>query len=137
MTIKHLYHSFVFLFFGSCIGYGCQTNSKEEISLTAMETAQQFIRLEMNGDFTNARTYVVSTDYNSNKIAEHQKRYDALSEEIKKQLKSENINIESYEEVSDSTAILSFSNSIDTGTQKLYLSRQNKKWSIDFKSQNQ
>ena len=136
MTIKHLYHSFVFLFVGSCLVYGCQTNSKEEISLTAMETAQLFIRLEMNGDFKNASAYLTTTDYNSNKLAEQEKRYESLSEEIKKQLKSENINIESYEEESDSRAILSFSNSIDTGTQRLYLSRQNKKWSVDFKSQN-
>ena len=137
MQKKQSLHLLIMLFTATWLCYGCQTKNKEEIKYTAMETAQQFIRLEMNGDFKNARSYVASTDYNSNKISEHQKRYESLSEEIKKQLKSENINIESYEEVSDSRAILSFSNSIDTGTQRLYLLRQNKKWSVDFKSQNQ
>ena len=115
---------------------GCQSNNKEDISLTALETAQQFLRLEMSGDYKNATENLLATDYNQTILSIHQKEYDAMSEEQKKQLKSDIINIVSYNETSDSTAILDYSNIVDTAKQRLYLIRLNKKWLIDFKTPN-
>ena len=115
---------------------GCQSKKNEDISLTALETAQQFLRLEMSGDYSNASDILLSTDYNQTILSIHQKEYDAISEEQKKELKSEIINIVSYNETSDSTAILDFSNALDTAKKRLYLIRKNKKWYVDFKTQN-
>lgn len=137
MRIRH--HFFTFTIFCGATSYffcGCQPNNKEYIPLTALETAQQFLRLEMSGNYKNATENLLANDYNQTTLSIHQKEYEAMSEEQKKQLKSDIINILSYNETSDSTAILDYSNTIDTAKQRLYLIRQNKKWLIDFKNPN-
>jgi len=136
MQKKYPFILFVLLNTTAIFFSACQSERKKETSLSALETAQQFIRLEMKGEFENADEYLLASDYNRNKLSADKKRYDLISEEVKKQLKSEIIKIESYEETSDSTAILNYSNAVDTILQCLYLERQNEKWFVNFKVQN-
>lgn len=112
----------------------CQSKKIDDAPQTALETAQQFLRLEMKGEFTNASNHLLITDYNQTILSTHEKDYVAMPEEKKTKLNSAFINIISYDETSDSTAILDYSNAIDTKTQRLFLIRQNKKWLVDFKA---
>ncbi len=126
----------LFIFFLSvcCFTQSCQSEIKEEAPLTALETAQQFLRLEMKGEFTKAEDNLLATEYNKSILSAHKNKYDAMSESMKKQIHSEIINIISYDENSDSTAVLEYTNGLGASTQKLQLIRKHKKWLIDFEN---
>jgi len=123
-----IFHYSILLLLLSCGG----NNENKVISET--ETATSFIRAIQNDDFKEAEKYLLKDETNLQLMGRFEQFYHKKDKAELEQLKKSDIIINEIENVSDTLAIVNYSNTYKKEIRnKVKVLRINGKWQIDFK----
>ena len=124
-----------FLLFFSFLIIATACNEKKDSSpATAMDVGRTFIRASLDGDFKTAEPLILSDPENEQAFESFKQYFSELPEAQRAQYKSANYNINKYEDINDSTAIINYSNSFMNKPMEIKLVRADgNKWLVDFK----
>lgn len=123
-----IFHYSILLLLLSCGG----NNENKVISET--ETATGFIRAIQNDDFKEAEKYLLKDETNLQLMGRFEQFYHKKDKAELEQLKKSDIIINEIENVSDTLAIVNYSNTYKKEIRnKVKVLRINGKWQIDFK----
>ena len=106
---------------------------KKETSNSAMDVGRTFIRASLDGDFKTAEPLILPDPENNQAFGSFKQYFSELPEAQRQQYKSANYNINKYEDINDSTAIINYSNSFMNKPMEIKLVRTDNKWLVDFK----
>ncbi|MBC7936937.1 MAG: hypothetical protein H7Y86_16440 [Rhizobacter sp.] len=106
---------------------------KDMVPKTAMEAGTTFIRASLDGDFKTAEPLLLNDTANHQLFDSYKDFYSKLPEEKKKKYKEASYNINKFEDINDSTAIINYSNSYMNKPMEIKLVRAAKVWTVDFK----
>lgn len=113
---------------------GCnQQAEKIKKNTDPLEAGREFINASLTGEYDYARQYLLSDSTNLmyfDRFVEFDEKKPAVDKEG---YKNANIIINSTENVSDSVAIINYSNTYKKEPAKIKLIRKNKEWLVDFK----
>jgi hypothetical protein len=110
----------------------CNDNTEKRPN-TSMDVGRDFIRTTLDGDFKKAETLLLKDSLNLEMFDKYEKFYStSLSREVKQGYKNAAYNINKFDEVNDSTAIINYSNTYMNKPTKIKLVKKNKLWSVDF-----
>ncbi len=132
MKKKIISASFLLLFFASC------NNEDEKISTQKSENdidaARNFIESALKGDYTKARTFIVSDSINLQYIDAFERNYkERMNPDDKRGYREASINIHAVRPLNDSTTIVSYSNSFKKVDDSLMVVRIHNQWLVDLK----
>ncbi len=113
--------------------WSCGGNNENKV-ISETETATAFIRAIQNDDFKEAEKYLLRDELNLQLIRRFEQFYHKKDKAELEQLKKSDIIINEIENVSDTMAIVNYSNSYKKEIKnKVKVLRINGKWQIDFK----
>ncbi len=113
--------------------FSCGGNNENKV-ISETETATAFIRAIQNDDFKEAEKYLLKDELNLQLIGRFEQFYHKKDKAELEQLKKSDIIINEIENVSDTMAIVNYSNSYKKEIKnKVKVLRINGKWQIDFK----
>ena len=113
--------------------WSCGGNNENKV-ISETETATAFIRAIQNDDFKEAEKYLLRDELNLQLIGRFEQFYHKKDKAELEQLKKSDIIINEIENVSDTMAIVNYSNSYKKEIKnKVKVLRINGKWQIDFK----
>lgn len=121
--------AFTSLFFISCD----QQVEKIKKNADPLEAGREFINASLTGDYDYAKQYLLSDSTNLmyfDRFVEFDEKKPAADKEG---YKNANIIINSTENVSDSVAVINYSNTYKREPAKIKLIRKNNEWLVDFK----
>jgi hypothetical protein len=99
----------------------------------ALETAREFIRSSLDGDYGWARELMFEDSVNVYELNQIERQYKAtMSEDDKKGYKNASIIIHSVENVNDSVTIINYSNSYKNKQMPLKIIRKDGSWQVDL-----
>jgi len=101
---------------------------------SGMQAALQFIRAALDGDYTKAKTLLISDSTNKQTIDRYENYYvNSRTPEQKKAFKTASIRfLKDTHQVSDSVTIVHYSNSYSNTPDSLKVVRINGQWFIDL-----
>lgn len=126
---KFLLISFASLFFISCD----QQVDKAKKNSDPLEAGREFINASLTGEYDYAKQYLLPDSTNLmyfDRFVEFDEKKPAADKEG---YKNANIIINSTENISDSVAIINYSNTYKKEPAKIKLIRKNNEWLVDFK----
>ena len=126
---KFLLISFASLFFISCD----QQVDKAKKNSDPLEAGREFINASLTGEYDYAKQYILPDSTNLmyfDRFVEFDEKKPAADKEG---YKNANIIINSTENISDSVAIINYSNTYKKEPAKIKLIRKNNEWLVDFK----
>lgn len=121
------------LIFASLITLISCQQKKDNDPTSAMEVGRTFIRASLDGNFKTAEPLILNDPENRQAFESFEKYFEDLPEAQRNQYKTANYNINKYEDINDSTAIINYSNSYMNKPMEIKLVRVDKKWLVDFK----
>lgn len=141
MPLKHIfavYKSFMYklilLAFSSLFLISCDQQVKKiKTNADPLEAGREFINASLTGDYDYAKKYLLADSTNLmyfDRFVEFDEKKPATDKEG---YKNANIIINSTENVSDSVAIINYSNTYKKEPAKIKLVRKNNEWLVDFK----
>jgi len=98
-----------------------------------MDAARNFIRAALDGQFTEARTYLLPDSINVNWMDIAERNFQKADAETKLGYRNASINIHGKTKVNDSTTVLIYSNTYMKNPDTLRIIKRNDKWLIDLK----
>lgn len=99
----------------------------------ALETAREFIRSSLDGDYKWAGKLMVQDSVNLFELEQIEKKYENdLTEAEKEAYKKSSIIIHSVENVSDSVVIVNYSNSFKKKQMPVRVIKKDGLWQVDF-----
>ena len=108
-------------------------NQERERPTEALDTAREFIRSSLDGDYDWARELMLKDSSNNYILQRLEKNYTSgISEKEKEEFKKSSIIIHSVENASDSVVIVNYSNSFKKKPLPLKVVRKNGLWQIDL-----
>ena len=111
----------------------CGGNNENKV-ISETETATSFIRAIQNDDFKEAEKYLLKDETNLQLMGRFEQFYHKKDKAELEQLKKSDIIINEIENVSDTLAIVNYSNTYKKEIRnKVKVLRINGKWQIDFK----
>jgi hypothetical protein len=121
--------AFIAFFFTAC------NEEAEKIKKNAdpLEAGREFINASLTGDYDYAKKYLLTDSTNLmyfDRFVEFDEKKPAPDKEG---YKNANIIINSTEKISDSVAIINYSNTYKKEPAKIKLVRKNNEWLVDFK----
>lgn len=121
----------LFIFSVILVLVGCeQQRSRPD---DALETAREFIRSSLNGDYDWANELMLQDSVNTYELEIISRKYKTeMSEPDKEGYKKSSIIIHSVENVSDSVVIVNYSNSFKNKQLPLKVVRKDGKWQVDL-----
>ena len=123
-----------FLFFLAMItGTACKSKDKTPVSENDMDAARNFIRAALDGQFNEARTYLLPDSINVNWMDIAERIYQKADAETKLGYRNASINIHGKTKVNDSITVLIYSNTFMKNHDTLRVIKKNDKWLIDLK----
>ena len=128
--MKRLYTGFLFLLFL----WACN-NSKEENgqSDSNIDAARNFIRAALDGNFREARNFMLRDSLNDNFMDVAERSFQKADPDTRNGYRAASINIHRTDEINDSTAIIIFSNSFKQDHDTLRVVKKDNRWQVDFK----
>ena len=119
--------------------FACNDPAKQEPEITpkpenGMEAASQFIRSALDGDYTKARTFLISDSTNKQTMDTYENYYNNnRTPDQKKAFKTASIRfLKETHQVNDSVTIVHYSNSYSNTPDSLKVIRINGQWFIDL-----
>lgn len=94
---------------------------------------REFIEASLKGDYDEAGKYLLQDSLNVSYLEQMKNFYSRMPENQKAGYKQANIIVNPIENVSDSIAIMNYSNTFKKEPAKIKLVRINKEWWVDFK----
>lgn len=111
--------------------YACQ--QKRERPAEALDTAREFIRSSLDGDYHWARELMIKDSLNLYELDIIEKKYnDEMSKKDKEGYKSSSIIIHSIDNVSDTVVIVNYSNSYKKKQMPVKVIKRDGIWQVDF-----
>lgn len=111
--------------------YACQ--QKRERPAEALDTAREFIRSSLDGDYDWARELMIQDSLNLYELDVIEKKYkDEMTKKDKEGYKNASIIIHSVDAVSDSVVIVNYSNSFKKKQMPVKVIKRNGNWQVDF-----
>ena len=111
--------------------YACQ--QKRERPAEALDTAREFIRSSLDGDYDWARELMIKDSLNLYELEVIEKKYnDEMSKKDKEGYKSSSIIIHSIDNVSDTVVIVNYSNSYKKKQMPVKVIKRDGIWQVDF-----
>jgi type IV secretory pathway component VirB8 len=98
-----------------------------------IEAGREFIDASLKGNYEYAKKYLLADSINMEYFNELVNFNNKLSKHDKDGYKSSNIIIDSIQNISDTIAIINYSNTFKNTPDKIKLVRVNKEWLVDFK----
>ncbi len=99
----------------------------------ALETAREFIRSSLDGDYKWANELMLIDSVNSIELEMIEKKYNSeMSATDKEGYKKSSIIVHSVENVSDSVVIVNYSNTYKNKQLPLKVIKKDGKWQVDF-----
>jgi hypothetical protein len=108
-------------------------NVDESRPTSAQETGQQFIASSLKGDFKKAESLLLNEPENKTLFQTYRRFYDRMSEQQRKGYQTASFEIESWQDLNDSTSIIRYTNDFMHQPTELRLVRKNDQWWIDFR----
>ncbi len=122
----------IFVFLYSTLLLACQ-QEKRERPQDALETAREFIRSSLDGDYKWAKELMLQDSLNVYELGEIEKKYNTqMSVEDKEGYKKSSIIIHTVENVSDSVVIVNYSNSYKKKQMPIKVVKKDGLWQVDF-----
>lgn len=100
---------------------------------SAQETGQQFISNSLKGDFKKAEDLLLNNAENKTLFQTYRRFYDRMSEQQRKGYQSASFEIESWQDLNDSTSIIRYTNDFMHQPTELRLVRKDGQWWVDFR----
>ena len=111
--------------------YACQ--QKRERPTEALDTAREFIRSSLDGDYDWARELMIKDSLNLYELDVIEKKYkDEMSKKDKEGYKESSIIIHSVDNVSDTVVIVNYSNSYKKKQMPVKVIKRDGQWQVDF-----
>lgn len=111
--------------------YACQ--QKRERPAEALDTAREFIRSSLDGDYDWARELMIKDSLNLYELGIIEKKYnDEMSKKDKEGYKGSSIIIHSIDNVSDTVVIVNYSNSYKKKQMPVKVIKRDGLWQVDF-----
>src|SRR5947209_13950386 len=124
--------SFLFLFLCAC--HNNNEEPKQISSENDADAARNFIRAALDGQFSRARSYMLRDSLNNQLLDVIENNYQQrMNSEDKRGYRESSINMHSIRQTSDSTSIISYSNSYMKKNDSLRVLKVNGQWLVDFK----
>ncbi|MEO6188670.1 MAG: hypothetical protein ABIO82_03890 [Ginsengibacter sp.] len=109
-------------------------NNSAEIRRTdPLESGRGFIEASLKGDYVEAQKYLLQDSTNLEYFEGYKKFINKRTKEEREGYSDANIIIDSTQVLSDSVAIISYSNTFKMKPSKLKLVKLNGDWLVDFK----
>ncbi len=129
MKRSFLFPLVIIPFLFSC-GVREKTNETPENNIDA---ARLFIRSALNGNFNDARTYMLADSVNINYMDVVERAYQTMDQPVKDGYRSSSILIHGVNPINDSVTIVIYSNSFKNDQDTLKIVRVDQKWLVDLK----
>jgi type IV secretory pathway component VirB8 len=133
MKRKFLQLSAFLLFFAAA----CNNNDNQPAvpsSENDIDAARNFIRTALDGNYRDARKFIVADSINLQYIDAFERNYnERMDPEDKREYRQSSININSVQQLNDSVTIVNYSNSYKKNLDSLKVIRVNQQWLIDLK----
>ena len=108
-------------------------NNQHERPTDALDTAREFIRSSLDGDFEWAGELMIRDSLNLYELSVIEKKYkNEMSAKDKEGYKSSSILVHSVDNVSDSVVIVNYSNSYKKKQMPVKVIKRNGVWQVDF-----
>ncbi len=122
----------IFLIVVIAVGlFACK--QKRERPAEALDTAREFIRSSLDGDYDWARELMIQDSLNLYELDVIEKKYkDEMTKKDKEGYKNASIIIHSVDAVSDSVVIVNYSNSFKKKQMPVKVIKRNGTWQVDF-----
>lgn len=114
--------------------WACTVTEEKSTSENDIDAARNFIRAALNGNYDEAKNYLLPDSVNTEFFNAFQRNYKSrMSREDKKGYRESSITIHSVTPVNDSTTVVQYSNSYKKKTDSLKVMKVNEQWLVDFK----
>ena len=124
--------AFLLFFIAACNNADQQNtvlNSENDI-----DAARNFIQSALEGNYKNARKFLLADSLNMQYLDAFERNYnERMDPEDKREYRHASININSINQLNDSTTIINYSNSFKKQSDTLKVIRVNKEWLVDLK----
>lgn len=122
----------IFLILVIAVGlFACR--QKRERPAEALDTAREFIRSSLDGDYDWARELMIQDSLNLYELDVIEKKYkNEMTKKDKEGYKNASIIIHSVDAVSDSVVIVNYSNSFKKKQMPVKVVKRNGTWQVDF-----
>lgn len=100
---------------------------------SAQETGQKFISSSLKGDFKKAEELLLNNSENKTLFQTYRRFYDRMSEQQRKGYQTASFEIESWQDLNDSTSIIRYTNDFMHQPTELRLVRKDGEWWVDFR----
>lgn len=100
---------------------------------SGFDAGREFLEACNKGDFNRAAFYMLPDISNEGYLKNTEAVFRKKNKEERQQLRTASINIRSVSDLTDSTVLMQYSNSVDTRPQKLMIIRRNSQWMVDYK----
>jgi hypothetical protein len=108
-------------------------NDQHERPTDALDTAREFIRSSLDGDFDWAGELMIKDSLNLYELGVIEKKYkNEMSAKDKEGYKNSSILVHSVDNVSDSVVIVNYSNSYKKKQMPVKVIKRNGVWQVDF-----
>jgi oligoribonuclease NrnB/cAMP/cGMP phosphodiesterase (DHH superfamily) len=128
--MRSIYFSFLFLQFF----YACSNDAGSTSSENDADAARNFIRSALEGDYDNAKNYMIQDSLNIQYLDAFQRNYkNRMSRDDKRQYKEANITIYDVRTLNDSNTIVTYANTYKKKRDSLKIQKINHVWLVDLK----
>lgn len=122
---------FIWLLIGTLSIYACQ--QKRERPAEALDTAREFIRSSLDGEYDWARELMIKDSLNLYELGVIEMKYnEEMSKKDKEGYRNSSIIIHSIDNVSDSVVIVNYSNSYKKKQMPVKVIKRDGIWQVDF-----
>ena len=88
----------------------------------------------MSGLYEEAGNYILPEAENKKLLSKNEQHYQALNPEIKKRLKTSEIQIDAVEETSDTLCVIHYQSEMEKEKVTISLKRVDNKWLVDLRT---
>jgi hypothetical protein len=125
---------FLYIFSLSILLVSCGEQQKEKgVSDNNIDAARNFIRAALDGNFREAKDFMVKDSLNLNYLEVVERAYQNVDPSTKDSFKGASIQILNTNEVNDSVSIIIYENSFKKDPDTLKVVKQKDEWLVDLK----
>ena len=110
----------------------CNNSDQSGKSENDVDAARNFIQAALNGDYDKARTYMLPSPINEERMDAVQRVSLRFSPDERKGLAGSSINIHNVNKLNDSATIVIYSNSFKNDWDTLRVIKEKENWLVDF-----
>ncbi len=112
----------------------CNTSSNNfKEADNAIDAGREFIDACLKGDFVRSDFYMLQDEQNKSALKRIEREYREKDRDGRRQYREASIVINEIANITESTAIINYSNSYDKIAHKIKVVQLNNKWLVDFK----